>query len=77
MLAAGADGITTISYPGVRVGDAIHKLRKAGVIIDTAYEQHSGEFAGSHGRYVLRSKIVRLDTSPAPASRIPMEAAHG
>ena len=60
LMAAGAAGITTISYPGVRVGDAVHKLRKAGVNIETQYEQHGGEFAGSHGRYVMRSKVVRL-----------------
>jgi hypothetical protein len=60
LLAAGSEGITTIDYPGVRVGDAIHKLRKAGVQIETQYEQHRGEFGGCHGRYVLRSRIVRL-----------------
>ena len=60
LLAAGTAGITTISYPGVRVGDAIHKLRQAGVVIETQYEQHGGDFAGSHGVYVLRSRVVRL-----------------
>ena len=78
MLGAGADGITTIDYPGVRVGDAIHKLRKAGVVIDTTYEQHGGEFAGNHGRYFLRSKVVRLDRlTPTAASSSAVEAAHG
>ena len=61
MLSAGGEGITTIAYPGVRVGDAIHKLRKAGVVIDTTYEEHGGKFAGHHGRYFLRSRIVRLE----------------
>jgi hypothetical protein len=60
MIAAGERGITTIDYPGVRVGDAVHKLRKAGVQIETKYEAHHGEFAGSHGRYVLRSTVRRL-----------------
>jgi hypothetical protein len=65
LLAAGREGISTIAYPGVRVGDAIHKLRKAGVEIETHYVEHGGEFAGHHGRYVLRSRIVRLaDTVP-------------
>jgi hypothetical protein len=68
MLAAGRLGITTISYPGVRVGDAIHKLRKAGVNIETQYEQHGGEFAGHHGRYVLLSKVQQLKDSAAGAS---------
>jgi hypothetical protein len=65
LLAAGSEGITTIDYPGVRVGDAVHKLRKAGVDIETQYEQHGGEFAGHHGRYVLRSKVARLDNPGA------------
>ena len=78
LLAAASEGITTIAYPGVRVGDAIFKLRKAGVVIDTTYEEHGGEFAGHHGRYILRSTIVRLDAtaSPAPTGRL-MEASHG
>jgi hypothetical protein len=78
MLAAGPGGITTIDYPGVRVGDAIHKLRKAGVSINTTYEEHGGEFAGHHGRYVLLSKIVRIDAPMQPGSRSTgMEASHG
>ena len=78
LLAAGSEGITTIDYPGVRVGDAIFKLRKAGVVVDTVYEEHGGEFAGHHGRYVLRSKVVGLDGfTPTAASSAAMEAAHG
>lgn len=68
MMAAGATGITTIDYPGVRVGDAIHKLRKAGVKIETQYEQHGGEFSGNHGRYVLRSRVMRLPEGQASRS---------
>lgn len=78
LLAAGPEGITTIDYPGVRAGDAFFKLRKAGVVIDTVYEQHGGKFAGHHGRYFLRSKIVRLDTlMPQPSAGSVMEAPHG
>jgi hypothetical protein len=77
MMAAGNEGITTIDYPGVRVGDAIHKLRKAGVNIETAYEQHGGEFAGAHGRYKLKSKVVRLfDTQPTSQPDAAGEANH-
>jgi hypothetical protein len=76
MMTAGADGITTIDYPGVRVGDAVHKLRKAGVNIETKYEQHGGEFAGAHGRYLLRSKVVRLDLQPGH-SAMAANAEHG
>ena len=76
MLAAGSEGITAIDYPGVRVGDAVFKLRKAGVDIETQYEQHGGEFAGHHGRYILRSKVVRLSGTVASGVRSSVEAAH-
>jgi hypothetical protein len=49
--------------------DAIQKLRKAGVSVETQYEQHGGEFACHHGRYILRSRIVRLDVE-APAESV-------
>lgn len=77
MLAAGSEGITTIDYPGVRVGDAIFKLRKAGVVIDTAYEQHGGEFSGSHGRYLLRSRIVRLSAGAAAGGIVTTDTSDG
>jgi hypothetical protein len=76
MLAAGSQGITTIDYPGVRVGDAVHKLRKAGIRIETQYEQHGGEFAGHHGRYILRSKVVRLSDNIAAAVPPSREGVH-
>jgi hypothetical protein len=76
LLAAGSEGITTISYPGVRVGDAIHKLRKAGVVIDTTYEEHGGEFAGNHGRYILQSRIVPLRADTASEATATATAAN-
>jgi hypothetical protein len=65
---ASAAGVTTIDYPGVRVGDCILKLRKAGVDVQTIYEPHEGEFAGRHGRYVLRSRVELItdDDGPPP-----------
>jgi hypothetical protein len=65
LLAAGREGISTINYPGVRVGDAIFKLRKAGVEIETDHVAHGGEFAGSHGVYRLKSRVVRRAIEPA------------
>jgi hypothetical protein len=64
LVKAGTQGVTTINYPGVRIGDCVLKLRKAGVNVQTLYELHSGEFAGRHGRYILRSNVQRLS---APA----------
>jgi hypothetical protein len=60
LVKAGTAGVTTIDYPGVRVGDCILKLRKAGVDVQTIYEPHDGEFAGRHGRYILRSRVELL-----------------
>ena len=68
LLAAGPEGISKISYAGVNIGDAILKCRKAGVRIETQHEPHGGEFSGHHGRYVLQSRIVRLDV---PTMRTP------
>lgn len=54
---AGTRGITSGDYPGTRLSQYVHLLRKQGVQIDTVPERHDGEFAGTHGRYVLRSQI--------------------
>jgi hypothetical protein len=64
---AGVEGITTIEFPGVRVSAGILHLRKAGVDVQTLYESHDGEFAGRHGRFVLRSRVEPItDDSPSP-----------
>jgi hypothetical protein len=44
LLAAGATGCTSFSHPGID--------------ITTLAEPHGGPFAGTHGRYILRSKVV-------------------
>jgi hypothetical protein len=73
LVKAGADGVTTIDYPGVRVGACLLTLRKAGVDVQTIYESHDGEFAGRHGRYVLRSRVELItddgNRSPDPTPR--------
>ena len=66
LVMAGASGITTIEFPGVRVSAGILHLRRAGVDVQTIYEKHSGEFAGRHGRFVLRSRVEPItDNSPS------------
>lgn len=57
LLAAGSKGCTPIDNPAPRWSGYIHKLRRAGVDIETVHEQHDGPFAGRHARYVLRSTI--------------------
>jgi hypothetical protein len=60
LLAVGASGCTPISHPGPRWSDYVFKLRKRGLDIATLTVHHNGPFAGTHGRYILRSKVERL-----------------
>jgi hypothetical protein len=60
LLAAGSHGCTPISHPGPRWSDYVFKLRKRGLNITTETEHHDGPYAGTHGRYVLVSKVERL-----------------
>lgn len=54
---AGAVGCTAISNPAPRWSHYVFKLRGMGFDIETITEAHSGQFAGHHARYVLRSPI--------------------
>lgn len=63
MIAAGDAGITSIAYPGVRLADAIFKLRGKGFQIETLYEPHEGPFKGIHGRYTLKSRVSSASES--------------
>lgn len=64
LIAAGDKGITSITYPGVRVADSIFKARGLGLTIDTQYEAHSGPFSGRHARYRLVSRVSTVVTAP-------------
>lgn len=55
---AGKTGCTPIEEVGPRWSAYVHKLREAGVIIETLREPHDGEFPGHHARYVLRSCVT-------------------
>ena len=54
-------GCTPIDHPGPRWAAYVHKLRKAGIVIETIREKHGGPFSGEHARYVLRSLITVLE----------------
>jgi hypothetical protein len=47
------------SKPMFRIGD--DDLRKFGLDIETIHEPHQGEFPGSHARFVLRSRVTRVE----------------
>jgi hypothetical protein len=65
LLDNGAAGLTSRDYPGARLSDYVFKLRGLGVNIETIEEAHHGEFPGRHGRYFLRSKVVRRSQDAA------------
>lgn len=66
--AAGAHGTTAIQHPGVRVADAVFKLRQLGINIATDTERHEGNFAGSHARYRLLDRVEPMPVTPQPAA---------
>ena len=57
LMAAGDAGCATIDDPAPRWAAYVHELRALGFEIETLTEPHAGPFAGSHARYVLRSKV--------------------
>lgn len=59
--AANDNGCTPIDHPGPRWSGYVHKLRKAGIVIETIQERHDGPFSGQHARYVLRSLITIVE----------------
>lgn len=59
LIEAGEVGCTPITRPAPRWSSYIHKLRRAGLLIDTLHEAHDGPYAGHHGRYILRNRVRR------------------
>lgn len=55
---AGANGCTPIAEPAPRWSAYVFDLRDMGVEIETIHEAHGGDFAGHHGRYVLRATVT-------------------
>jgi hypothetical protein len=70
LLAAGIGGCTAQEVAGAATTQYVFSLRKKyGLNIETIMEPHDGPFKGRHGRYVLQSKVQRIDI-PAEASAI-------
>ena len=59
LIAAGDKGCTPIDTPGPRWSGYVFNLRALGVPIETVTEAHSGPFAGTHARYILRARVKR------------------
>lgn len=62
LIASGFVGVTPLHNPAPRWSGYVHKLRKAGLLVETIDEGHKGPFAGTHARYVLRSPVSVLET---------------
>jgi hypothetical protein len=58
---AGPRGVTTIDHPAPRWSHYVYKLRKAGLVISTDYEQHKGDFPENHGRYRLETPVAIIE----------------
>jgi hypothetical protein len=58
LIDAGSVGVTTLDHPAPRWSHYLYKLRKAGLVITTDYEPHSGPFPGTHGRYRLKALVT-------------------
>jgi hypothetical protein len=58
LIRSGASGCTPIDNPALRWSDCIFKLRKRGLNVETIHEAHKGAFAGTHGRYILRTPLT-------------------
>jgi len=57
----GSLGVTPLDLPGVRVAASVFKLRMDYAIpIETITERHGGRYAGTYGRYVLRTAARRV-----------------
>jgi len=61
LIQAGSGGLTTIDRPAPRWSHYIFKLRQAGIVISTAYEDHGGAYPGHHGRYRLETSVTVVE----------------
>jgi hypothetical protein len=67
LIEVGENGVTPLDTPGPRWSGYVHKLRRAGLVIETIHESHGDPFPGTHARYVLRSNVTVLDESDLAA----------
>lgn len=65
LLGAGERGCTAIDHVGPRWSAYVHKLRRAGLDIETVDERHGGPFPGRHGRYILRTRLRIVERETA------------
>ena len=67
LLKAGQRGWTAIDHPGPRWSGYVFNLKsKYGFAIETVHENHGGQFAGNHARYILRTLVEIIGRSDEP-----------
>lgn len=62
---AGCHGCTPVDDPAPRWSAYVFNLRALGLEIETIHERHGGQFAGTHGRYVLHSTVTPIEREDA------------
>ena len=67
LMRANKSGCTPINNPAPRWSAYVFDLRGQGVKIETCTEPHAGPFPGNHGRYVLKSVVLRPERQGAAA----------
>lgn len=65
LIGAGERGVTPIDTPGPRWSGYVHKIRRAGIDIETRHESHGPPFPGTHARYVLRTRLRIVEREAA------------
>jgi hypothetical protein len=61
LIERGNRGLTAAECPaGLRLAAMVHRLRRAGVAIDSEIERHEGQFAGHHARYRLGTVVSEI-----------------
>lgn len=60
LMEAGSEGVTPSHNPAPRWSEYVRQLRRRGFDIETIRETHEGPYPGTHGRYVLRSRVVKV-----------------
>jgi len=63
LMEAGKTGLTSIEAPAPRNSHYVYALRRAGINVETEYEEHSGPYPGLHGRYRLVSELKLLSAT--------------
>ena len=67
LMATGKKGCTPIDTLGPRWSGYVFNLREQGIDIETVHESHDGPFTGRHARYVLRSRVQRIEDDEVAA----------